>query len=93
MPQRTSVRGRTIEDELDDFDAEEDDYEDVVQQQSPQQQREEAERRALDVVTNGHAWRGGHRGGASGMLRTHQPQQSSPSLPSNPRFHADDDVD
>lgn len=87
-PQRTSVRGRTIEDELDDFDAEEDDYGDDVQQQ-----REEAERRALDVVTNGHAWRGGHRGGASGVLRTHQPQQSSPSLPSNPRFHVDDDVD
>lgn len=104
--ERHSTRGRTIQDELDEFDAEDvdDDYHhgggdpDAATAAgtvaTAQQKRDEAERRAMDVVTNGHAWRGGR--GASGMLRQ-QPQphnsSSSSSLLSDPRFHADDDVD
>ncbi|KAJ4306343.1 palmitoyltransferase for Vac8p [Collariella sp. IMI 366227] len=68
---RLSPAGRTIEDELDEIDQDdEDEYEDddsddqplgVVkqqQQQHQQQRRDEAERRAMNVVTNGR-WGGG----------------------------------
>ncbi|KAK4238497.1 Palmitoyltransferase pfa3 [Achaetomium macrosporum] len=59
---RLSPVGRTIEDELDDIDndIEDDDHHEAErqqhhqqQQQAQQQQRDEAERRALNVVTNG----------------------------------------
>lgn len=100
-PTHLGTRGRTIQDELDDFDTNDDDDDDdldimdtaPVSAETPgsnRQQRDEAERRAMDVVTNGHAWRG--RAGASGMLRHHQQaQQSTSSLLSDTRYHADDD--
>ncbi|KAH7318188.1 DHHC palmitoyltransferase-domain-containing protein [Stachybotrys elegans] len=76
---RLSPRGRTIEEELDDLDKEdEDDVPAAAAAGNPKQNthasispnaslsREEAERRAMDVVTNGGGW---GRSGASGMLR------------------------
>lgn len=66
---RLSPRGRTIEEELDDMD-DEDDLDEHHLPPGPRHRdvsREEAERRAMDVVTNGGGW---GRGGASGMLRT-----------------------
>ncbi|KEY67842.1 hypothetical protein S7711_04979 [Stachybotrys chartarum IBT 7711] len=72
---RLSPRGRTIEEELDELDAEEDnDHDDgqaaggglLTGSASTPVSREEAERRAMDVVTNGGGW---GRSGASGMLR------------------------
>ncbi|KAG8422690.1 palmitoyltransferase for Vac8p [Metarhizium acridum] len=62
--QRLSTRGRSLEDELLDTDNDEDEDEDAGSPKA--NSRDKAERRALDVVTNGKAWT---RGGASGMLR------------------------
>lgn len=86
---RLSPRGRTIEDELADLDNDDDDFD---AQTSPpgnpsQQSREEAERRAMDVVTNGN-W---GRGGASGLLRNGS-SQSSLSRTMSPQFQ-DEGVD
>lgn len=60
--QRLSARGKSLEDELLDTDNDEDEDAGGPKANS----RNKAERRALDVVTNGKAWT---RGGASGMLR------------------------
>ncbi|KAK9435551.1 palmitoyltransferase PFA3 [Metarhizium brunneum] len=60
--QRLSTRGKSLEDELLDTDNDEDEDAGSPKANS----RDKAERRALDVVTNGKAWT---RGGASGMLR------------------------
>jgi palmitoyltransferase len=107
---RLSPRGRTIQDELDDFDDNDDDYDnddkniggggeetsfpsgDVADasfdpRERQRHQREEAERRAMDVVTNGGGW---GRGGASGMLRN---QHQQPSSSSSQRLQSDDGVD
>ena len=102
---RLNPRGRTIQDELDDFDDNDDDYDDDKHvgggeaftsgeiadphdhQERQRHQREEAERRAMDVVTNGGGW---GRGGASGMLRK---QSQQPSSSSSQRLQEDDDVD
>ena len=81
---RLSPHGRTIDDELADFDSDEDASDDV----SPApKSREEAERRAMDVVTNG----GWCRGGASGLLRSGS-SQSSLGKSMSPRFQ-DEGVD
>ena len=70
---RLNPRGRTVEDELDEIDGEEED--DAAHSRHAnatlakgQKSKKEAERRAMNVVTNsGGNWQ---RGGASGMLRT-----------------------
>ncbi|KJZ80428.1 Palmitoyltransferase PFA3 [Hirsutella minnesotensis 3608] len=78
--QRLNPRGKTLEEELYDTDEEVDVG--VVGAGAgagaggvppPSGSREEAERRALDVVTNGRGW---GRGGASGMLRKASAQSS-----------------
>ncbi|KAL2677200.1 palmitoyltransferase for Vac8p [[Neocosmospora] mangrovei] len=93
---RLSPRGRTLEDELDDLDDEDDESTDDSNEDkklapgaftSEAQRREEAENRAMDVVTNGN-W---GRGGASGMLRKGGSQTSLNRTPS-PRFQ-DEGVD
>lgn len=83
---RLSPRGRTIEDELEDLDDDEEEFDD---DNAPltQKSREEAERRAMDVVTNG----GWNRGGASGLLRNGS-SQSSLNRTMSPQFH-DEGVD
>ncbi|KAL2133107.1 hypothetical protein VTI74DRAFT_2909 [Chaetomium olivicolor] len=70
---RLSPAGRTIEDELDDIDRDDGDCE--SDEQSPgemkhqqQQSREEAERRAMNVVTNGRWGRGSSSPGISGAV-------------------------
>jgi palmitoyltransferase len=92
--------GKTIEDELDEIDREDDDAGseeeygvdgvEKQQQSQSQSQRAEAERRAMDVVTNGRWGRaGGHHNGsvraagtgASGLLRG----PVSPVSPGSPR--------
>ncbi|KAM5344839.1 hypothetical protein ACJ41O_010701 [Fusarium nematophilum] len=96
---RLSPRGRTLEDELADLD-DEDDNEFLdnanpengnklspVSPTSDAQRREEAENRAMDVVTNGN-W---GRGGASGMLRKGS-SQSNLSRTVSPKFQ-DEGVD
>lgn len=80
---RLSPRGRTIDDELADID----DDDDFDEDSAPPKSREEAERRAMDVVTNG----GWNRGGASGLLRNGS-SQSSLSRSMSPRFQ-DEGVD
>ncbi|KAJ3458106.1 hypothetical protein MRS44_012215 [Fusarium solani] len=93
---RLSPRGRTLEDELADLDDEDDEFMDDANDDkklspgaftSEAQRREEAENRAMDVVTNGN-W---GRGGASGMLRKGGSQTSLNRTPS-PRFQ-DEGVD
>ncbi|CAM1507930.1 Fc.00g047780.m01.CDS01 [Cosmosporella sp. VM-42] len=79
---RLSPRGRTIEDELADLD-DDDDFD----TEPTDSAREEAERRAMDVVTNGN-W---GRGGASGMLRNGS-STSSLGKSLSPRFQ-DEGVD
>lgn len=89
---RLSPRGRTLEDELADLDEGGDTEFDAGaaedKKASPDsfslsaQQREEAERRAMEVVTNG----GWGRGGASGMLRKGS-SHSSLGRTVSPRFH------
>lgn len=79
---RLSPRGRTIEEELDDIDADD--------APPANASREEAERRAMDVVTNGGGW---GRGGASGMLRKGSSQSvTGKSSPGSAQFQ-DDGVD
>ncbi|KAI1057253.1 hypothetical protein LB507_001600 [Fusarium sp. FIESC RH6] len=88
--QRLSPRGRTLDDELADLDSDEDGFLDANNPDpesgklSPRfssnpQGRDDAEARALEVVTNGN-W---GRGGASGMLRkgssTSSPLSRTPS--------------
>lgn len=96
---RLSPRGRTLEDELADLDEEEEEDDldwDSAEDKIPstaEQRRDEAERKALDVVTNG----GWGRGGASGMLRKGSSQTSSQTNLSisrtvSPKFH-DEGVD
>ncbi|KAF4462934.1 palmitoyltransferase PFA3 [Fusarium albosuccineum] len=91
---RLSPRGRTVDDELADLDDEEDDdsldADDRKHSQtslSSEAQRQEAENRALDVVTNGN-W---GRSGASGMLRKGS-SQSNLSRTVSPQFQ-DEGVD
>ncbi|CAJ0552118.1 Ff.00g060970.m01.CDS01 [Fusarium sp. VM40] len=84
---RLSPRGRTVEDELADLDSDDEGFLDANNPEaagagklssnftSNAQRRDDAEARALEVVTNGN-W---GRGGASGMLR----KGSSQSSPSN----------
>lgn len=89
---RLSPRGRSIEDELDDIDKE-DDYDyanDNEQKSSGQTSRQEAERRALDVVTNGGGW---GRGGASGMLRKSNGPRGAGGPTSPLSSNLDDTVD
>ncbi|PNY26155.1 Palmitoyltransferase [Tolypocladium capitatum] len=77
--QRLNPRGRTLDDELDGTDDDDDDDDDdeltpMASSGGDSQigtSRDEAERRALDVVTNGRGW---GRGGASGMLRKESSQ-------------------
>ena len=68
--QRLNPRGRTLEEELEDTDDDNDEEMTPMASSGGGSQtgasRDEAERRALDVVTNGRGW---GRGGASGMLR------------------------
>ncbi|KAH7165739.1 DHHC palmitoyltransferase-domain-containing protein [Dactylonectria macrodidyma] len=91
---RLSPRGRTLEDELADLESEEDedldwDETDNKKPSTAEQRREEAERKALDVVTNG----GWGRGGASGMLRAGGSQTSlASSRAVSPKFQ-DEGVD
>lgn len=82
---RLTSQGRTIEDELDSMDA--DDRAAEQQQNTLDSARQEAERQALEVVTNG-GWR---RGGASGMLRQGS-SRSTRSSQMSPQFQ-DDGVD
>ncbi|ODA79160.1 hypothetical protein RJ55_04752 [Drechmeria coniospora] len=83
--QRLSPRGRTVEEELKEIDDE-----DLMTPttMTSEANRQEAERRALDVVTNGRGW---GRGGASGMLR----KGSSPDVigPRASQQFPDDGVD
>ncbi|KAK2939505.1 hypothetical protein FoTM2_002723 [Fusarium oxysporum f. sp. vasinfectum] len=89
---RLSPRGRTVDDELADLDSDDDDG--FIDTNNPEpengklspsftseaQRRDDAEARALEVVTNGN-W---GRGGASGMLRKGSSQSSPLSrTPSN----------
>lgn len=89
---RLSPRGRTVDDELADLDSDNDDG--FIDTNNPEpengklspsftseaQRRDDAEARALEVVTNGN-W---GRGGASGMLRKGSSQSSPLSrTPSN----------
>ncbi|KAF5024023.1 hypothetical protein F66182_3910 [Fusarium sp. NRRL 66182] len=104
--QRLSPRGRTVEDELADLDDDDDDEfldannpnaaDDGKLSPNPSsdaQRRQDAEARAMEVVTNGN-W---GRGGASGMLRKGSSQSNlSLSRPGtvSPRSQLqDDDVD
>jgi palmitoyltransferase len=96
--QRLSPRGRTIEDELDELDREDDEEAQMAAKglfisnnSASSMSREEAERRAMDVVTNGGGW---GRGGASGMLRkgSSQSVQGSGGNPTRAHFQ-DDGVD
>jgi ribosomal protein L40E len=90
--QRLSPRGRTVDDELADLDS--DDEDGFLDANNPDkteggklspnftsdsQRRDDAEARALEVVTNGN-W---GRGGASGMLRKGSSQSSLSRTPSN----------
>lgn len=87
---RLSSRGRTVEDELADLDDDDGDISTMdVEARAPSrtQSREEAERRAMNVVTNG----GWARSGASGMLRTNS-AQSNVSRAISPKFK-DEGVD
>ena len=84
---RLSPRGRTVEDELDEIDAEEAHshyYMDANQQVS----RQQAEHNAMNVVTNG----GWSLTGASGVLRKQHSNIGS-ARTSSPRFEADEGVD
>ncbi|KAF7545422.1 hypothetical protein G7046_g9567 [Stylonectria norvegica] len=94
---RLSPRGRTLDDELADLDEDEDVADDFngaaeTQPLNPAngrvETREEAERRAMDVVTNG----GWGRGGASGVLVRKGSSQSSLGRGVSPRFQ-DEGVD
>ncbi|KAM0561623.1 hypothetical protein ACHAPJ_002791 [Fusarium lateritium] len=88
---RLSPRGRTLDDELADLDEDEDD--EFLDPNNPEtangklspnstsesQRHDDAETRALDVVTNGN-W---GRSGASGMLRKGSSQSNLSRTPSN----------
>ncbi|KAF7533394.1 hypothetical protein G7Z17_g13521 [Cylindrodendrum hubeiense] len=91
---RLSPRGRTLEDELADLDEEDEDDDDLNWDATEgskllgdgateEQRREEAERKAMDVVTNG----GWGRGGASGMLRKGSSQTNLSTGSSTPMLH------
>jgi ribosomal protein L40E len=82
---RLSPRGRTIEEELDDIDAD-----DAAPASAALlgASRDEAERRAMDVVTNGGGW---GRGGASGMLRKGSSTGSVPGRNSPKNNQVQDD--
>lgn len=93
--QRLSSRGRTLEDELNDTDEEDvadgGYHEDGRGAQAPRAvSRDEAERRAIEVVTNGGGW----GRGASGMLRasSHTSSNGGTHRSVSPRFQ-DDGVD
>lgn len=64
--QRLSTRGKSLEDTLFESDSDSDLKSNNSPPQPPKNPREDAERRALDVVTNGKSWT---RSTASGMLR------------------------
>ncbi|KAK7432382.1 palmitoyltransferase for Vac8p [Neonectria magnoliae] len=83
---RLSPRGRTLEDELADLDDEDDDG-DWDGTDDKAKRREEAEHRAMEVVTNG----GWGRGGASGVLSKGS-SQTNLSRTVSPKFH-DEGVD
>ncbi|KAM4066483.1 DHHC palmitoyltransferase domain-containing protein [Hirsutella rhossiliensis] len=92
--QRLSQRGKTLEDDLYDTDDDEAAAAAAPGSGAGSQAaagREEAERRALDVVTNGRGW---GRGGASGMLRKSSAQsgRGEGEVVTSPRFQ-DDGVD
>ncbi|KAF4506744.1 hypothetical protein G6O67_006798 [Ophiocordyceps sinensis] len=88
--QRLSQRGRTLEDELYDTD-DEGGGDEAAAAGGGGAIRDDAERRALDVVTNG---RGLGRGGASGVLHKGSAQsgRGEGQGMTSPRFH-DDGVD
>ncbi|GAB1314120.1 palmitoyltransferase for Vac8p [Madurella fahalii] len=78
---RLSPRGRTVEEELDDIDTEEADAaEHDGLMKSKDQERAEAERRALNVVTNGRWGRGGASTGAGAGRLLRGPGAGSPVL-------------
>lgn len=81
---RLSTQGKSLDDEL--LDSDDEDLAEIAQfspttttntsggmSLQPNGSRDEAERRALDVVTNGRGW---SRGGASGMLQKGSKQSS-----------------
>lgn len=93
---RLSPHGRTLEDELEDTDDEEESYPTTAaaaakksSQATRAVSREEAERRAMDVVTNGGGW----GRGASGMLRTNSGASSHSATRSVSPGFQDDGVD
>lgn len=101
---RLNPRGRTVEEELEDLDNDDSDVSDLEAgngttggrgQPSVTSRRSEAERQALNVVTNGNG-RGWGRGGASGMLSKNSPRSVGSSHgndgTSSPRLN-DDGVD
>jgi len=79
---RLSPRGRSVEDELDEIDREDEQFDESLD-------RDEAERRAMNVVTNG----GWGRGGASGMLRKQHSHSSGRGTGSSSPRYQDDGVD
>ncbi|KAJ6440018.1 ELL complex subunit Eap30 [Purpureocillium lavendulum] len=87
--QRLTPRGRNLEDELMDTDDETEAAAGAGRADGPSPlrgapgSREEAERRALEVVTNGRGW---GRGGASGMLRKGSSQSATSGPATSPRF-------
>ncbi|KND91962.1 Palmitoyltransferase PFA3 [Tolypocladium ophioglossoides CBS 100239] len=90
--QRLNPRGRTLEEELDDTEDDDDELTPMASSGGGSQagtSRDEAERRALDVVTNGRGW---GRGGASGMLRKESSQSGHGGRTVSPQFQ-DDGVD
>lgn len=89
--QRLSQRGKTLDDDLYDTDDEETAALGSGASSHAAAGREEAERRALDVVTNGRGW---GAGGASGMLRKGSTQsrgRGEGSATASPRFQDEDD--
>ncbi|OAQ88119.1 palmitoyltransferase PFA3 [Purpureocillium lilacinum] len=90
--QRLTPKGRNLEDDLLDTDDENDAAAAAGEANGPSPgtgSRDEAERRALDVVTNGRGW---GRGGASGMLRKGSSQSAGGTGAVSPQFQ-DDGVD